>query len=294
MNLSRILLEFKNEEDFENYLIDLRWRQGVECPKCSSRRVSRKRKEKRFICNGCNRSFSIRSGTVFHSSKLPLSKWFLAISLVIHAKKGLSSLQLARTISVNKDTAWYMQKRLREAMWEDFTLKGLIEVDETYVGGSLRNKHYHTKKKNPSYFGSGMMHKTPVLGMVQRQGKILVRVIDHADGENIKPILSDKLAPECVVVTDGFGGYAGLDKLFNQHVRLNHAKHQRAQGKYNMSSIEGFWTMIKRAVFGQYHKVSREYLQLYLNELAFKFNNPNEGFNTLLCGMLKCQLPLSG
>lgn len=170
MDLHRILSEFKNESDFEDYLIELRWHNGVECPKCACKRISRKQKERRFICNGCNRSFSIRSGTVFHSSKLPLSKWFLAISMVIHAKKGLSSLQLARTISVDKDTAWYMQKRLRQAMWQDFTLKGLVEVDETYVGGSLVNKHYYKKKKNPTYYKTGMMHKTPVLGMVQREG----------------------------------------------------------------------------------------------------------------------------
>ncbi len=209
--------------------------------------------------------------------------------LILHAKKGISSLQLSRDIGVNKNTAWYLQKRIRQAMNEDdIILGGVIETDESYVGGSLSNKHYY-KKQGLKYDKSGMEHKTAVLGMVQRKGKIVTKVLNKAWGKEIKPIMKDRIEKSSEVVTDGFGGYKDLDQHFKKHIKLNRTKFIRKVDSYHTNTIEGFWSMLKRAVIGQYHKVSPRYLQNYLDEITFKYNHRHDDncFNLLMYRALK-------
>jgi transposase-like protein len=228
-------------------------------------------------------------------TKLPLPKWFLAMNLILNAKKGISSLQLSRDIGVNKNTAWFLQKRIREAMDEgNHILKGIVETDESYVGGSLVNKHEKYKQLK-QYNKSGMEHKTPVLGMLERKGKIVVKVLNKALGKEIKPIMKKTIAKESDLVTDGFGGYKDLGKHYNQHIILNHTKKIRRIGVYHTNSIEGFWSMLKRAIMGQYHKINPEHLQEYLNELAFKYNHRNNeyAFEVLINNCLKPTMPYS-
>jgi transposase-like protein len=220
---------------------------------------------------------------MFHSTKLPLSKWFLAISVILSAKKGISSLQLARTIDVNKNTAWYMQKRIRESMKTDILLDGIIETDETYIGGALGNMKL-TEKKRRNPYKSGMGHKTPVLGMYERiTGKVRLDTIFHADGQTIKPIMKAKISKQSEIITDGFGGYFGLDKYFQKQTKMNHSKNIRKVGEYNLSHIEGFFSTIKRAIIGQYHSLSEKHLQSYMDEITFKKNNsPEHIFEVML------------
>lgn len=276
MNIHEIHTKFKSERDFHDYLIDIRWPDGVVCLHCEDKQVYRRNWEFGFKCRSCNHSFSVTAGTMFHSTKLPLSKWFLAISVILSAKKGISSLQLARTICVNKNTAWYMQKRIRESMKTDVLLEGIIETDETYIGGALGNmKPSEKKRRNP--YKSGMGHKMPVLGMYERtSGKVRLDAIIHADGETIKPIMKAKISKQSEIVTDGFGGYFGLDKHFQKQTKMNHSKNIRKVGEYNLSHIEGFFSTIKRAIIGQYHALSEKHLQSYMDEIAFKKNNPFE------------------
>lgn len=282
MDLHQILTEFGCEQDFHDYLIERRWPMGVECTFCSSQKVCFRVNSVRFKCQSCNGSFSVRCGTVFHASRLPLSKWFLAISVILNAKKGISSLQLARTIGVNKNTAWYMQLRLRKAMKEDITLNGIVEVDETYIGGALGNmKRNQKQKRNP--FKSGMIHKLPVLGLIQRNGNVILEAIPKANKEVLRPVIRSKVESGSTVVTDGFGPYRTLNREFEQHVVINHEKRQKAMGTYNLNSIEGFFTTIKRAVIGQYHTLSSQHIESYLNEISFKYNHAKEDlFNILL------------
>jgi hypothetical protein len=224
------------------------------------------------------------------ATKLPLPKWFMAMGLILNAKKGISSLQLARDLGVNKNTAWYLQQRIRKAMDENDTLlKGVVEADETYVGGSLVNKH-QKEKQSKQYDTCGMMHKTPVLGMLQRKGKILVQVLNRAHGQEIQPILKSSLDKSTELVTDGFGGYANLKHYFSKHIVLNHTKNVRKIASYHTNTIEGFWSMLKRAIIGQYHKVSVNHLQEYLNEIAFKYNHRNNK-NTLETLVIKALKP---
>jgi transposase-like protein len=274
MDLFEIYSRFKTERDCHSYLIEIRWPDGIKCVYCSSKIVYRRSYGNGLKCGCCNKSFTATVGTIFHASKLPLMKWLLAMSQILAAKKGISSLQLARTLHVNKNTAWYMQQRIRKCMKSDILLKGIIEVDETYVGGSLGNMT-KAKKEQKTPHKTGMTHKQAVLGMVERtSGSIVLRKLLHANGENIKPILKQTISSESELVTDGFGGYSGMDKHFRKHIKMNHEKGKRSQGHYHLNNIEGFFTTIKRAIIGQYHKITNPHLQYYLDEIAFKKNTP--------------------
>lgn len=295
MNLTELLTKFSTHQQCIEHLELQRWPEGPVCTYCKSKRTTPVRTEHRHKCMECNRSFSVLVGTIFEATKLPLQKWFIAIYLIADAKKGISSLQLSRHLNVNKDTAWSLQRKIRSAMQESELLQGIVEVDETYLGGNMaRMKESYKEQKQ--YFPTGMQHKQPILGMYQREGKIVLRVLEKACGQEIKPILKDVVAKQSILITDGFGGYYGLGKYYQQHVILNHEKKRYGIGKFNMSSIEGFWAMLKRAVIGVYHKISLKYLQEYLDEIAFKFNhryNPQR-FNLLINNLLARSFPVNG
>lgn len=283
MDLFKIYDSFKSTSDCHAFLASIRWPEKVRCAYCSDEKVYKRNGSNGYKCGSCNNSFTVTTGTIFHSSKLSLLKWFLAVSQILAAKKGISSLQLARTISVNKNTAWYMQYRIRRAMKTDVLLKGIVEVDETYVGGALANMHKKQKlKRNP--YKSGMIHKVPVLGMIERSsGKASLHVVNHANGENIKPILKKQISIDSELVTDGHGSYAGLSGHFKKHVIMNHEKRKIKEGIYDLGRIEGFFTIIKRAVIGQYHRLDKKHLQSYMDEISFKKNTLFEvSFNYLL------------
>ena len=284
MEITELLLRYNSQQKCIDYLEQVKWKGVATCPYCGSNRSSRRKNYLRHKCHGCNKSYSVLIGSIMESTKLPLTKWFAAMCLILHAKKGISSLQLSRDLGVNKNTAWYLQKRIRQAMNEDDTiLKGLVEADESYLGGSLANKHYK-QKKSMNYDKTGMAHKTPVLGMIQRQGKIIVKVLNKAWGKEIKPIMKQRIDKSSEIVTDGFGGYKDLDLHFSKHVKLNHAKYLMKKGPYHTNTLEGFWSMLKRAIIGQYHQISPVHLQGYLDEIAFKYNHRNQpsNFNLLI------------
>lgn len=290
MDLFEIYSRFKTERDCHSYLIEMRWPDGIKCVYCSSTNVYRRSYGNGLKCGRCNKSFTATVGTIFHATKLPLMKWLLGVSQILAAKKGISSLQLARTLDVNKNTAWYMQQRIRKCMKSDVLLKGIVEADETYVGGSLGNMT-KAKKEQKKPHKTGMSHKQAVLGMIERtSGSIVLRKLPHSNGENIKPILKQTISAESELVTDGFGAYSGMDKHFSNHIKMNHEKGKRSQGDYHLNNIEGFFTTIKRAIIGQYHKITNPHLQDYLDEIAFKKNTPPHlAFNALfIAACAKC------
>jgi transposase-like protein len=227
--------------------------------------------------------------TIFEDTKLALPKWFLAISIILNAKKGLSSRQLSRDLGINRNTAWYLQMRIRKAMQEgnDQNLfNGIVEIDETYIGGSQKNhseQKRRTRRKSGLNF-TGMEHKQAVIGLLERAGRIRLQVIDRAQGKIIKPIIEQTVSKEASLVTDGFGAYAGLDKQYKMHQILNKAKKEYVKGDYHTNTLEGFWTLLKRGIYGQYHKVSIRHLQEYLNEFTFKYNHRanQSNFNLLI------------
>lgn len=277
MEILELVNRFGTQQQCVEYLEKVKWGETPVCPYCDCTKSCRRRQNAlRHKCLGCNRSFSVLVGTFMEATKLPLPKWFAAMFLILNAKKGISSLQLSRDIGVNKNTGWYLQKRIREAMGDDGgILQGIVEADETYIGGSL--KHKHAKEKDvKGYHKCGMEHKTPVLGMVQRRGKIIVRVLEKAWGNEIKPAIKKAVSKDSALVTDGFGGYKDLGEYFKHHAIVNHSKNIRRVGAYHTNTIEGFWTLLKRAIMGQYHKINREHLQGYLDEIAFKYNHRSD------------------
>lgn len=288
MELIKVMEQYRTQGKCIAYLEKQRWNNLPTCPYCGSTRSTRKRKEYRYTCHACGRSYSVLVGTIFESTRLPINKWFIAICLILNAKKGISSLQLARDIKVNKNTAWYLQKRIRQAMQDnDNILQGIIEIDETYVGGSLTNKDQITKVNSGKYHRTGMEHKVPILGMLEKGGRVKLKILNKAWGQEIKPLVKMYIDKNSTIVTDGFGAYFGLDKVFDKHVVLNHSEFEWKKDNYSLSTLEGYWTILKRAITGQYHKITRKHLQDYLNELTFKHNNKKENmFNVLINNLL--------
>ena len=287
MNLFETRKRFSTKKKCIHYLEERRWGNTPICPYCSSSKFSTRPKEYRYQCNSCNSAYSVTVGTIFHDSNLSLPTWFLAISLILNAKKGISSRQLARDLGINKNTAWYLQMRVRRAMREDSSvLAGMVEVDETYIGGDLMNKtkKYRLERNKAGIIPSGMEHKQPVVGMLQRGGKVIGKVLDKAHGKTIKPVLRHFIDTKATVITDGFGGYQGIHRNFKDHQIINHTKDEFVRESFHLNTLEGFWSLLKRGIQGQYHSISRRYLQNYVNEFCFRYSfrsDPNI-FDTLI------------
>jgi len=283
MNIIETIKRFPDQATCITYLERLRWQNEPECPYCKSKRSTRRVETHRHQCHSCNKSYSVLVGTIFESTKLPLTQWFLAIALMLNAKKGLSARQLSRDLGVNRKTGWYLQMRIRMAMedgQDNSLFKGIVEVDETFIGGKKAN---HSKKKRQDrrenqLQTTGYQDKQPVIGLLERDGRIKLQVIDKAHGKSIKPIIEQTVSKEATIVTDGFGGYAGLSKIFREHRVLNKEKEEYTKGQYHTNTIEGFWTLLKRGIYGQYHKVSVGHLQSYLDEFTFKYNHRADKF----------------
>jgi transposase-like protein len=285
MDLIYITKHLNTQRKCVRYLEQKRWDGIPTCPYCGSQRSGQKRL--RHNCLDCTNSYSVTVGTVFENTNLPLMKWFMAISLMLSAKKGLSSMQLSRDISVNKNTAWLLQMKIRNVMsiGELDQLSGIIEVDETFVGGKIKKYDSHKKKRNKG----GPHHLKPVLGMLQRQGKVITKVVESPYKEIVMPILKTSITHKSTVVTDGSQSYFSAKKHFEKHITVSHSTGVFNRGIYHTNTIEGFWSLIKRAIVGQYHKISVHYMQFYLDEISFKYNHkasPDKGYSQLISQML--------
>ena len=288
MNLFTIFTRFPDHEACIEHLESLRWGDEPRCPHCSSDHVARKadgERVGRWNCHACHNSYNALAGTIFEKTRIPLQKWFLAIGLMLNAKKSLSSCQLGRDLDVNQRSAWYMQQRIRAAMTtdQDTLLQGIVEADETYVGGKPRRtnrKDDHT----PNTPGRGTK-KTAVIGAVERGGQVVAQVAKDLSSRGIMRFLKDAVDPDgSLLITDEYKGYNAVASLMH-HAVINHAK-QYADGLIHTNTIEGFWALIKRAWYGSHHHYSNLYLPLYIAETCWKYNerkNPN-AFSAFLRG----------
>ncbi len=272
MNIVQVYRIFPTEADCIAHIEKVRWPDKPFCPYCGSDRTTAMPKEQRHHCNNCKTSFSATVKTIFHHTHLALQKWFVAISLVLNAKKGIAARQLGRDLEVNKDTAWYLAMRIRRAMKEDpqqrVLLQGIAEADETYVGGKPRkgNGPMGTHKR-----GRGT-DKTPVIGIVERGGKVYAKAVRHVDAKTLREFIREHIdAEKTTVMTDEFAGYLGL-ATFVAHKTVNH-KVQYVSGNIHTNTLEGFWSLLKRGMIGQFHKVSKRYLPRYLDEFSYRYNN---------------------
>lgn len=250
----------------------IRWKRSAFCPYCGSDKVYHFKVPGIHKCGerACNRRFSIKVGTVFEGTKIPLRKWLAAIWLITSHKKGIASTQLARDIAVTQKTAWFMTHRLRHAARTrtfNRSLKGEIEVDETYVGGSSRNRHKGKSDK------PGLSDKTAVVGLVQRKtGAIIAKVVERVDIKTLTVFVRENVSPQATLVsTDDHSGYKYLSRTF-KHGVVRHSRGEYVLGRVHTQTIEGFWSLLKRQIYGIHHWVSVKHLDRYVAEATWRYS----------------------
>ena len=271
---------FPDAEHARIYLEKQRWNGKVVCPLCGCFDQITARKGKRlgyYRCRTCKNEFTIRTRSIFERSHVPLNKWLFAIYLLVTARKGISSLQLSKELSVTQHTAWFMLGRLREACSGDLSkLWGTVEVDETQVGGKYKNIHI---SKRPFYGNNlGGSNKTTVVGAKQRGGKIKAQTVPNRKAKTLQGFVTGVVEPGTTVYTDDLKSYKGMDL---DHHSVNHSAGQYVRGDVHTNSIESVWAVLKRSINGTWHHVSAKHLQRYVDEAAFRLNEGNCKEHTL-------------
>lgn len=285
MNLLKLIERYDTDDKCRLTLEKLRWPTGVRCIRCDSEKVYRAQKRNQFECAPCGYHFSVTTGTIFHDTHLPLRKWFIATYLICESKKGVSALQLKRTLGVAYKTAWYLCHRIREAVRDvdhEALLSGIVECDEAFIGGNPKNMHKSRKDKLKRVPGSVRFdHKTAVLGALQRDGDVRLQVC--RDKQLTREVLHDfikaKLADETsMIVTDDFNQYDGIADNNTKHETVSHTQKEWVRGIVHTNGLEGVWSLFKRSIVGSYHQVSVKHLDRYLDEFEFRFNNRENSF----------------
>jgi transposase-like protein len=265
---------FPDDNACKTYLVARRWPKGVHCPHCGSDRVyALKTMPFKWECPVCapkGYRFSVLVGTIFENTNVPMRIWFKVIYLMLTSKKGISALQVQRMFCFGSySTAHYMCHRIRAGLADHAFRKliGIVEVDETYIGGKNRNRHWD--KRTPGTGGEG---KDIVVGAVERKGNVVARVIENTDTATLNSFIREAI-PEKVslIATDEHPGYRKLKK----HGTVRHSAGQYVNGAVHTQTIDGFWSLLKRGIMGSFHKVSRKYLPLYVAEFEWRYNNRN-------------------
>lgn len=294
MNLNQVHAKLATSEQCLEYITNMRWPDGVvRCPTCGNDKVTKverksSSKNKRawfYLCQekSCHQQFTATSGTIFHDTHLELIVWFQAIALVLNAKKGLSAMQLKRDLGVTYKTAWYLYHRIREIMNEGDIpqLGGIVEIDETYIGGKQKGKGVYYGKKQ----------KQTVIGAIERKGNLKLEHVPDAKSKTVKEFITTNVSPETErVMTDQATVYpwALAPHFTGKHETVNHIIGEYVRGDAYTNTIESVFSLFKRGIIGQYHIISAKHLQRYLNEFAYRYNRRKEDAFTetvrRLCG----------
>lgn len=274
LDLCKLIEQFGSEDKCRRYLEMLRWDETVLCPRCMSDKISRIHERDQFDCDACRYQFSVTAGTMFADTHLPLWKWFLATYLICESKKGMSANQIKRVLGVSYKTAWYLCHRIRAAMKEVDVpkLDGIVEVDETYVGG----------KKIGQGVGAAKAAKEVVIGIRQRGGDLRMVKVPNAKSDTLYKVIHENVDTDDVefVMTDDFAAYkwAMGPTLKDKHLTINHSSGQYVAGDIYTNTVESAFSLLKRGIIGTWHRVSAKHLPAYLDEMCWRFNNRKNRF----------------
>ena len=283
MNLMQFQKMFSDEQTCIEWFADRRWHGNAVCPYCKTDGAYKYNSGKLYKCRECHKQFSVKVGTIFEDSRVPLNKWFVAVYLFNSLKKGISSIQLSKYIGVTQKTAWFMLHRIRTVMDDNNSdpLGGVVEVDEAYFGGKAENMHINKRVAK-----KGVYEKTIAVGMVSRtDGKVKIKQVKDTTSQTLQTEIHKNIKDNSVVITDEHKAYHSISNTYNHH-SVNHSAGQYVNGeavfekrdlgrvavKIHTNSIESVWSHLKRGINGIYHWASKKHFQKYFDEYAYRFN----------------------
>jgi len=269
--------QFQTSADCLQFVFDMRWPKGLKC-KCGIKgaKFYPIRKRKCYCCSRCGNQVSPTAGTIFHKSETPLRSWLFAMFLISNSKNGVSAMELQRQIGVTYKTAWRMNHQIRKLMQGDNgILKGVVEADETFIGGLSKNMH--KAKRKLAIKGTGFVGKTAVAGVLERGGNVRAKVAANVGCQTLLPNILENVQKGAMVCTDEHRAYNGLSRLGFKHSRISHGARQFVRGNVHTNSIEGFWSQLKRSINGTFHHVSKQHSQKYVDEFVYRYNLRGSG-----------------
>lgn len=275
-NLKQLMRDFDTEEKCRAFLVRQRWDGCPKCPYCGSEKWYIIENGKRFKCGNsdCYKKYSVTVGTVFHASNIPLTTWFPAMYIISAHKKGISSIQLAKDLGVTQKTAWFMLHRIRESLKDKGSdlLTGVVEVDETYMSRKYGSKYSGLTEEQAAKLPLKKNKKGAVIGMIQRDGKAIIKAADSISKQNIIDAVQANIAPDATLMTDESNLYKNREIRRYKREYVTHTKKQWVDGNCHVNTVESFWGMMKRGIYGIYHQVSFKHLQAYCDEFAYRRN----------------------